>query len=167
MPGDEARDQAGLTDPRLTLDQHHPGPAAPHSLHLGVENRQLARPANEMVHFSSVDTAERLTQTPARLGAGAVSATSARGCLTSTATRHAHAAAASRPHQPAAQAPRRRAALETYFETLSAFDGEPRPDPGVIRGWTCRPTATTAYAAEMAEVIRTVVSHLREMTLSS
>ena len=67
VPGDEARDQAGLSDPRLTLDQHHPGPAAPHSPHLGVENRQLARPANEMVHFSSVDTTERLTQTPARL----------------------------------------------------------------------------------------------------
>jgi len=63
--GDEARDQAGLSDPRLALDQHHPGSAAAHSLHLGVENRQLARPADEMVHFSSVDTPERLTQTPA------------------------------------------------------------------------------------------------------
>ena len=31
-----------------------------------VENRQLARPADEMIHFSSVDTPERLTQTPAR-----------------------------------------------------------------------------------------------------
>jgi hypothetical protein len=63
--GDEARDHAGLSDPRLTLDQHHPGSAAPHSLHLDVENRQLTRPADEMVHFSSVDAPERLTQTPA------------------------------------------------------------------------------------------------------
>jgi hypothetical protein len=54
--GDEARDQARLSDPRLTLDQHDPGSAVPHSLHLGVENCQLARPADEMVHFSSVDT---------------------------------------------------------------------------------------------------------------
>jgi hypothetical protein len=54
--GDEARDKAGLSDPRLALDQHDPGPAAAHSLHLGVENCQLSRPADEMVHFSSVDT---------------------------------------------------------------------------------------------------------------
>ena len=53
---DEARDQGRLSDPRLTLEQYDPGPAAPHSLHLGVENRQLARPPDEMVHFSSVDT---------------------------------------------------------------------------------------------------------------
>jgi hypothetical protein len=55
-----------------------------------------------------------------------------------------------------------RAALENYFETLSAFGGEIRPDSGVIRGWTFRPSATTAYAAELAEIIRTVVIQLRE-----
>jgi hypothetical protein len=47
------------------------------------------------------------------------------------------------------------AALENYFEALSAFGGELRPDSGVIRGWSFRPTATTAYAEELAQIIRT------------
>jgi hypothetical protein len=55
-----------------------------------------------------------------------------------------------------------RAVLENYFETLSAFGGEIRPESGVIRGWTFRPSATTAYTAELAEIIRTVVFQLRE-----
>ena len=62
--GDEARDQAGLSDPRLALDQHNPGPTGPHSLHLGVEKSKLARPADEMVHFSSVDPCASRAQLP-------------------------------------------------------------------------------------------------------
>lgn len=54
------------------------------------------------------------------------------------------------------------AALESYFEALRAFSGELRPDSGVIRGWTFRPPVTTAYAAELARIIRTVVVQLRE-----
>lgn len=54
------------------------------------------------------------------------------------------------------------AALENYFEALSAFGGELRPDSGAIRGWTFRPPATTAYAAELAQIIQTVVVQLRE-----
>jgi len=55
-----------------------------------------------------------------------------------------------------------RAALENYFEALSVFGGELRPDSGVIRGWTFRPSATAAYAAELAQIIRTVIVRLRE-----
>jgi hypothetical protein len=54
------------------------------------------------------------------------------------------------------------AVLQNYFEALSAFGGELRPDSGVIRGWTFRPPATTAHAAELAQIIRTVVVQLRE-----
>lgn len=54
------------------------------------------------------------------------------------------------------------AALEEYFETLSAFGGEIRPDSGVIRGWTFRPSATTAYAVELAEAIQAVVIQLHD-----
>jgi hypothetical protein len=55
-----------------------------------------------------------------------------------------------------------RAALEEYFEKLSSFDGQVRPDSGVIRGWTFRPPTTTAHAAELAEIVRTVVFQLRD-----
>jgi Restriction endonuclease len=54
------------------------------------------------------------------------------------------------------------AALDNYLEALSAFGGELRPDSGVIRGWTFRPPATTAYASELVQVIQTVVVQLRE-----
>lgn len=54
------------------------------------------------------------------------------------------------------------AALENYFEALGGFGGELRPDSGVIRGWTFRPPATIAHAAELAQIIRTVVAQLRE-----
>ena len=54
------------------------------------------------------------------------------------------------------------AALDSYFEALRAFSGELRPDSGVIRGWTFRPPVTTAYAAELARIIRTAVVQLRE-----
>ena len=53
-------------------------------------------------------------------------------------------------------------ALDNYFEALSAYGGELRPDSGVIRGWTFRPPATTAYAAELAHIIGTVVVQLHE-----
>lgn len=53
-------------------------------------------------------------------------------------------------------------ALEDYFNALSAFGGEIRPDSGVIRGWTFRPPATTTHAAELAQIIRTVVFQLRQ-----
>jgi hypothetical protein len=55
------------------------------------------------------------------------------------------------------------AALENYFEALGAFGGELRPDSGMIRGWTFRPPATIAYAAELAQIIQTVVIQLREI----
>jgi hypothetical protein len=55
-----------------------------------------------------------------------------------------------------------RAALENYFESLSVFGAERRPDSGVIRGWTFRPPATATYAAELTQIIQTVVIQLRE-----
>ena len=49
-----------------------------------------------------------------------------------------------------------------YFGMLSSFGGETRPTSGVIRGWTFRPTATTEHGKDLAEIIRTVVFHLRD-----
>ena len=56
MLRDETGQQAGLADPSLTLDEDHPGPPSPYSPQLSVEKRQLARPADKMIHPSSVDT---------------------------------------------------------------------------------------------------------------
>ena len=54
MLRDEAGQQAGFADPSLTLDQDHPGPPGPHRLQLSIQDRQLARPADKMIHPSSV-----------------------------------------------------------------------------------------------------------------
>jgi hypothetical protein len=51
---DETRQQAGLADASLALDQHYPGPSGPHSLQLSVKNRELAGAADKMIHPSSV-----------------------------------------------------------------------------------------------------------------
>jgi hypothetical protein len=63
---EETREQAGLADPCLALDQHDPGPAGPDGLHLGVENRQLVRAADEMIHPSSVHPASGNPETTMR-----------------------------------------------------------------------------------------------------
>jgi hypothetical protein len=51
--------------------------------------------------------------------------------------------------------------LRGYLDTLSAFDGKARPDSGVIRGWTFQSAAVIAHAADLTDVIRTVVVRLR------
>ena len=53
------------------------------------------------------------------------------------------------------------AALNDYFDTLSALGGEPRPDWGAIRGWTFQSAAVAAHAVDLVEAIHTVVSQLR------
>jgi hypothetical protein len=51
--------------------------------------------------------------------------------------------------------------LRDYLDTLSAFGGTARPDSTVIRGWTFQSEAVIAHAAELTDVIQTVVLRLR------
>jgi hypothetical protein len=53
-----------------------------------------------------------------------------------------------------------KAALDTYLETLSAFEGSAKPRSGAIRGWTFPPAAVIAHTAALEEAIRTVVAAL-------
>jgi hypothetical protein len=53
-----------------------------------------------------------------------------------------------------------KAALDTYLETLSGFEGSIKPKSGAIRGWTFPPAAVVANAAELEEAIRTLVAAL-------
>jgi DNA ligase D-like protein (predicted 3'-phosphoesterase) len=54
VPGDETREQGGLADPRLTLNEHDPGQAVTDRPHLGVQSRQFAHAADELLHLSSL-----------------------------------------------------------------------------------------------------------------
>jgi hypothetical protein len=49
--GQEAAQEGGLADPGQALDEHHPRAAPAHLVHRGLEDRQLALPADEgLVH---------------------------------------------------------------------------------------------------------------------
>jgi hypothetical protein len=53
-----------------------------------------------------------------------------------------------------------KAALDTYLQTLGAFEGSTKPRSGAIRGWTFPPAAVVAHTTELEEAIRTVVAAL-------
>jgi hypothetical protein len=53
-----------------------------------------------------------------------------------------------------------KAALDSYLETLSTFEGATKPRSASIRGWTFPSAAVIANAAELEEAIRAVVGAL-------